>query len=151
MLFDPQPAPASRARRLLRWTSLPILVAAFYSGWVLYSRARENREIEEKARIQQDARKNEQERSVFEALGGNRFEILNFYTSPLVIRRGDSAQLCYGVSNAKVVRLDPPAGHVWPSLSRCIDVAPRKETTYTLTAIDASGTVLTQKVTLKVY
>ena len=45
----------------------------------------------------------------FETLGGDRFEILNFYAVPGVIRRGDSAQLCYGVSNAKTVRLEQGA------------------------------------------
>jgi hypothetical protein len=73
-------------------------------------------------------------------LGGNRFDILNFYASPPAIQRGDSVQLCYGVSNAKEVRLEPnPEAGVWPSFSRCITVSPKKSTTYTLTAVDAAG------------
>jgi len=85
-----------------------------------------------------------------ETLGGNKFDILNFYASPGKIRRGESAQLCYGVSNAKTVRLDPPAGDVWPSYSRCFDVTPSKDTTYTLTADDGQGNTKTASLTIEV-
>jgi hypothetical protein len=40
--------------------------------------------------------------------------------------------------NATSVRLDPPAGSVWPSLSRCLEVSPVKTTRYTLTAEDTA-------------
>ena len=39
-----------------------------------------------------------------------------------------------GVVNAKEVRLDPPVEKVWPSMSRCFDVAPANTPHYTLTA-----------------
>jgi len=83
-------------------------------------------------------------------LGGNQFAILNFYASPGEIRRGETAQLCYGVSNAKTVRIEPQTSAVWPSYSRCVDVAPKKDTTYTLTAEDAAGHIKTATVTVKV-
>lgn len=104
------------------------------------------RRMEEKKAEQKRA---EDERSI-ETLGGNRFEIQSFYAMPGIIRRGGAAQLCYGVSNAKTVRLDPPAGEVWPSYSRCIEVSPKKDTTYTLTAEDAGGHTKTASLTLKV-
>ena len=150
MFHENAPHTRTGARKYFLYSWLVFAAVLCYLGWVFYSRWRENQEIDRKVKAQQDVKNNAEERRVFEMLGGNRFEILNFYASPRSIRRGDSAQLCYGVSNAKSVRLDPPEGRVWPAVSRCFDVAPKKETTYTLTAIDASGNVLTQKVTLKI-
>jgi hypothetical protein len=72
------------------------------------------------------------------------------YVAPAVIKRGDSAQLCYDVANAKTVTLDPPAGEVWPSHSRCLPLSPKKTTNYTLTIKDASGQAVSQSVELKV-
>lgn len=96
-----------------------------------------------------DQKLTDDQRSV-EMLGGNRFEILQFYAVPGVIRRGQTAQLCYGVSNAKTVRLEPPSGAVWPSFSRCVSVAPSKDTTFTLTAVDAAGHSKTASVVVHV-
>ena len=86
----------------------------------------------------------------YESLGGSRFGILSFYASPGLIHRGDSAQLCYGVSNAKTVRLEPQTNPVWPSQARCVDVSPKKDTTYTLTAEDGQGNTKTMTVTVTV-
>jgi len=79
-------------------------------------------------------------------LGGNRFEILHFYASPGVIRRGQTAQLCYGVSGAKTVRLEPQPNAVWPSFSRCVDVSPSKDTSYTVDRRRCRGTLEDRKV-----
>ncbi len=110
-------------------------LAILYVGWVFFSRWQENREIEEKAAAQKRA---EDQRAV-EMLGGNSFDILAFYASPGTIRRGETAKLCYGVSGAKSVRLEPQSDPVWPSYSRCVTVSPQKDTSYTLTAEDSAG------------
>ncbi len=44
----------------------------------------------------------------FEAMGGNRFEILVFAANPPVLRAGEKSSLCYSVSNAKGVKIEPP-------------------------------------------
>jgi len=44
----------------------------------------------------------------FEVLGGADFKIISFYAMPGTIHRGDDVDMCYGVSNAKSVKLDPP-------------------------------------------
>ena len=119
----------------LRYSWIVLGVAALFVGWVFFSRWQVNRRIEQRAL---DRKRAEDQRAV-EMLGGNRFEILHFYASPGIIRRGETAQLCYGVSNAKTVRLEPQPHAVWPSFSRCVDVAPNKDTSYTLTAEDAGG------------
>jgi hypothetical protein len=73
-----------------------------------------------------------------------------FYANPGAIRRGESAQLCYGVANAKAVKLEPQSNPVWPSLSRCVEVAPAKTTIYTLTIEDAAGNTKSQTLEVKV-
>jgi len=138
------------ARKSLRLTARLFVVALCYSGGFIFYRWEQNREYEKQAREKEDAKKTADDRRAVELLGGNRFEILSFYGSPGIVRRGESAELCYGVSNAKSVRLDPPAGSVWPSPSRCVSVAPTKDTTYTLTATDAAGNTASQSLTIKV-
>jgi hypothetical protein len=83
-------------------------------------------------------------------MGGRELGIQSFYGSPGVVKRGETAQLCYGVANAKTVTLEPQSEPVWPSYSRCVDVKPTKTTTYTLTAQDANGHSVTQSLEIKV-
>lgn len=66
-------------------------------------------------------------------------QIIQFYAYPSVILKGGQTSLCYGVAQVKEVRLDPPAGEVWPTFNRCLEVGPQKTTTYTLTATDIKG------------
>ena len=94
-------------------------------------------------------KQHEQDQKTVEQMGGSELAIQSFYGNSQ-IRRGQSAQLCYGVANAKKVTLDPPAGPVWPSYSRCLDVSPSKTTTYTLTASDDAGHSASQTFTVKV-
>jgi hypothetical protein len=146
MLTDPNRKPYSGLRNPVLYTSLLVLLAAFYSGWVLFSRRQEVRELEDKAK----AAKLAQDQKIVESLGGSSFDILNFYASPPVVQHGETAQLCYGVSNAKSVRLEPQPNKVWPSFMRCIEVAPQKDTAYTLTAEDGRGNTKTATVVVKV-
>ncbi len=48
--------------------------------------------------------------------------------------------LCYGVENAKSVRLEPPVEQIAPSLTRCIQHAPKATAEYKLIATGADGT-----------
>jgi hypothetical protein len=142
----PNPEQRSIFRNPLIYTSAALLFVLLYTGWIFWSRREANREIEQR---QMEKQRAQDERTV-EMMGGDRLEILNFYASPGVIARGESAQLCYGVSNAKSVEIAPPAGPVWPSYGRCVDVTPAKDTTYTLTAEDAAGHAQSASVTLRV-
>lgn len=130
---------SSTFRKFFRYSWLGVLIVALGVGWIFYVRWQTNRDIEARAaqKAAEEQRENA-ERSV-ELMGGSKFDILNFYAAPGAVRRGDSFQLCYGVSNAASVKLDPPVGSVWPSLSRCLSVTPKKTATYTLTATDSAG------------
>jgi len=133
-------------RNPLLYTTSLLVIVLVYTGSVLYSRHEEARNLEEQAR----AKEKTEAQQTYEMLGGDRFEILAFYASPGLIHRGDTAQLCYGVSNAKTVRLEPQTDPVWPSQARCVNVAPKQDTTYTLTAEDGRGNTKTATVTLEV-
>jgi len=119
-------------------------------GWIFYSRWEENRLIERKSREEKAQRQLENDRIALEQLGGKELAIQSFYAIPGTIRRGESLQLCYGVANAKTIKLEPQPNPVWPSHALCVDVSPAKDTTYTLTIADAAGNTKTQSLEVKV-
>lgn len=133
-------------RKLLPFTSLLVIVAALYAGWTFYSRWRDAREFERR----QAEREAENARVVVEKYGGTKLTILNFYAMPAPAPAGSTIQLCYGVSNAKTVKIDPPIADVWPSLNRCIDTTLTKDTKFTLTADDGQGHSETKELTVPV-
>ena len=127
--------PRIGARLYLIGSSVVFVLVLGYVGWTFFSRWKGNRAIERRAAEEKRA----QSQQTFEGMGGNRFDILGFYANPGVTNRGDSVDLCYSVSNAKSVPLQPQSSAVWPSYERCVSVSPTKTTTYTLTATDAVG------------
>lgn len=146
MLSNNDSEPRTGFRNYLVVSSVLFILALLYIGWIFYSRSRQDRAIEEKAAAQ----RREQDRLTFESMGGNRFAILGFYANPPSIRRGDSVDLCYSVSNAKSVTLEPQSNAVWPAFSHCVQVTPRKTTAYTLTAKDSAGNTKTATVRVEV-
>ena len=146
MSADPNPKPYTGFRNPFLYTSILLGIAALYVGGVFFTRRQERLQFEERAA----AKKRDEDRRAFEMMGGDRFEILSFYASPGAIRRGETVQLCYGVSNAKTVRLEPQTSPVWPSMARCVDVAPKKDTMYTLTIEDGKGNTKTATLTIQV-
>jgi hypothetical protein len=150
MLTDanPDPKPRTGLRSYVFVSVVVFVLALGYVGWVFWSRSHETRAIEKRAADQERA----EDQRTFEGMGGNRFDILSFYVAAGTISRGDSTDLCYSVSNAKSVTLEPPAsGAVWPSFERCVSVSPRKTTTYTLTASDAAGRTKSATVFVEVH
>lgn len=77
-------------------------------------------------------------------------KIIMFYGSPGVIDAGETVSICFGVQNAKSVRIDPPLAELKPTFNRCLETAPVKDTRYTLTAEDGNGKVVTESFELKV-
>ena len=76
--------------------------------------------------------------------------ITQFYPALPKLGLGDRTTLCYGVENAKTVRLSPAVEEVWPALVRCIEVAPQHTTKYTLTAEDSHGLAVSESTTINV-
>jgi hypothetical protein len=81
---------------------------------------------------------------------GTRVKIEQFYVRSGEITDVENTVICYGVRNAKAVRIDPPVAKLTPSLTRCIEVDPKHDTRYTLTAEGLDGAVDTASFELKV-
>src|SRR5260370_16613449 len=133
MLAQPVPPKKStfKNRFLYSWAALGI--AALVVGWILFSRWYENRGIEKHANEERTQKQQEQDRVALEQLGGKDLAIQNFYATPGEIRRGETVQLCYGVANAKTVKLEPHPNPVRPSYSPSLHSTPPNSPTYTLT------------------
>jgi hypothetical protein len=87
---------------------------------------------------------------VVERFGGDELKILSFGATKGEISQGERAVLCYGVSNATQVKIEPDVESVKPAISHCLDVFPSKTTTYTLKADDAKGNSKSASVTVSV-
>jgi hypothetical protein len=133
-------------RKILPFTTAAVVITALYVGWIFYARWDANREAE---RAQAEARVQDAQK-VTEAYGGDKVKILNLSLNQGVIRPGETTQLCYGVSNAKTVTISPSVGETWPSMYRCLDISPKADTTYTLTANDGQGNTDRKSIQIKV-
>lgn len=133
-------------RKLLPYTSLLVLIALGYAAWTFWSRHEENQRLEQAAKNDEARRDAE----VTRTLGGDSLKILTFYASPAKVARGEKALVCYGVSNARSVRIEPRIEDIKPAISRCLEVHPKADTEYKLTAVDAKGKEAVQSFTLHV-
>ena len=147
-----QPVPPSKSifKKPSFYSKLVFTIAALIVFWIFFSRWWQNRSIEYRSREAAAEKQREQDRATLEQMGGKELAIQTFYAMPGEIRRGQSVQLCYGVANAKSVKLEPQPNPVWPSYSRCVDDTPTKTTTYTLTIADAAGNTKSQSLTVQV-
>jgi len=146
MLTDLTPEPGNGFSKYLIVSVVAFLIVGLYLGWIFYSRRQANQAIEDRA-VQK--RRSEDQRA-FELMGGNSFAILGFYANPASIPAGERTSLCYSVSNAKTVKLEPQSEPVWPAFSRCVNASPRKTTSYTLTIEDGAGHSKAETIEVKV-
>jgi hypothetical protein len=151
--MDPEPErKPDFSGRIRRITSIAVVIAAIYAASVLLYRWDQNRNYRAKSKEQAAAAQRAEDESSIEAMGGTQFAILNFYASPGEVRRGENVQMCYGVANAKSVKIEPDIGRgTWPSVSRCVEIEPKQTTTYTLTAEDGHGKAKSASLTIKVH
>src|SRR5215475_3145781 len=89
-------------RKILPYTTILCVIVAIYTGWVMYSRWESGREAERA--IQQ--KKAEDAKRLTDAYGSG-MKILGFYASPPSIDPGEKTKLCYSVSSAKTVTIEP--------------------------------------------
>jgi len=136
----------------LKRAAIPLRVAALmavvYLAYVLLARhtsgqfwtARQHRE-------QSTAKPDPKLEAIY---GWTAVKILQFYAREGVVTEGQSTLICYGVLNAKSLRIDPPVHEVYPAFSKCIAVEPEHDTKYTLTAEGKDGQTVTARFTLVV-
>jgi len=148
LLHDSAPKLSTGFRIYLIVSAVAFIFTGLYVGWDLYSRSRANQAIVEKAAEKRRA----QDQHTFEMMGGNRFDILGYTAYPATIQAGEKSSLCYSVSNAKAVNIEPQTEEpVWPAFSRCVHVSPRKTTEYMLTIEDGAGHNKTAMVEVRVH
>jgi hypothetical protein len=138
--------PHSIIRKLLPYTTAAVIVVFLYVCWIFFSRWQLERETTQRMEEQRRA----EAAKVVEAYGGSDVKILSFNATPGAIHRGGTISLCYGVSNAKTIRIEPNVKDIWPSMNRCVDVTPKKDTTYTITASDDKGHTQTASLSIRV-
>jgi len=150
MPLPPERQSNSIYKNPLLYSSFALAVVGLAVGWILFSRWQENKQIDRQTTEAKAEKQRENDRAALDQFGGKELDIQSFYASPGAVHRGETAQLCYGVANAKTVKLEPQPNPVWPSYSRCVDVIPTKTTTYTLTIQDDGGNTKSQTVEVKV-
>src|SRR6266700_2373848 len=118
-------------RKIFPFTTVAVLIAGLYVGWTFYSRHEANLKAQQALDAkQQEARK----KTVDMFFGSGEIRIPTFLAANGFLKRGETTQLCYGVVNAVSVKLEPPVEPLKPTYRHCMDIAPQKTTTYTLTA-----------------
>lgn len=117
---------------------------AGYLGWVFAGRHGQTRSFE------RGAARAERARYAKPAADSSTLKIAAFYGSPPFLVRGERAVICYGVENARAVRIDPPIEELKPAANRCLAAEPRETTRYTLTAVGENGERVSHSFTLTV-
>jgi hypothetical protein len=110
-------------------------LAALYTAWTFYSR----RQAAAEAEHQLQQKHIDDDRKVVAAFGGGQLKILSFGATTGEVPSGGRVVLCYGVSNAAKVKIEPGVEPLKPAISHCLNVFPKKTTTYTLKTEDENG------------
>src|SRR5271169_546839 len=135
--------------KLLRYAEIPLRVAVVIAlAWLLYVFLA--RHSGEKRIPAQPAAPDAAATSAFDAAyGGTDVKIIQFYARDAVVFEGKSTVICYGVANARSVTIDPPISGVGVSLNRCVEAAPKRNTTYVLTAEGETGKKVSASFTIR--
>jgi hypothetical protein len=132
------------SRRALIFTFAAVLA---WLGWVFVSRYTCSRRWRNPPDAETARRMAEFER----VYGGAGVRILQFYSPTGDLMQGDHTTICYGVVNAKAVRIEPPVDGVGPSLNRCVEVSPEQATRYTLVAEGNDGSVVSESFVMRTH
>jgi len=131
---------------MLPFFTVVLVAAVAYDGWVFYSRWNYARQSE-RARQEKEAANAQR---ILDMVGGGGLRILSFYATPGIIHSGERTSLCYSVTGAQSVRMEPAIQPLHPALSHCLQVSPTKTTEYKLTAQDDAGHTTSSNATIQV-
>jgi len=135
--------------RLLPYTTVLTVLVAVWTGWKLYTRYQDASAVADLER-QAKQKQVDMDRKVVDAYGGDELKIMGFTAAKGEVAAGDPVVLCYGVSNAAKVKIEPNVEPIKPALTHCLEVLPKRTTTYTLKAEDAKGNTKSVSLTVKV-
>jgi hypothetical protein len=134
--------------KLLPFTTIGVIIALAYAGWVFYSRHQSEVEAARAAAAKEQAAR---QRTVDAVFGHGEIVFNMFSADKGLLHRGERTNLCYGVENAASVKIDPPVGEeTKPMYRHCIEIAPTKTTTYTITADDGKGHTKSESLLIQV-
>ena len=139
--------PRAGLRAVLPYTTVLLILAVLYVAWTFYSRHESNLRAQAEIQAKQDAARKRVADQIF---GSGEVSFSTFGADSGLLHHGESTELCYGVVNATVVKVDPPVGETKPSYHHCLEISPKKTTTYTITAEDAKGNKKSESVTVRV-
>ncbi len=131
------------SRRILIFVLAPALV---YLVFVLLARYTAERQAAPRS-AERAKRQAEFER----VYGGTALRIIQFYSPNGDLMEGDSTVICYGVVNAKSVRMEPPVEGTGAALNRCVSVAPIDDTRYTLIAEGNDGSIASESFVIRTH
>jgi len=131
----------------LPYSSAGLVIAVLYVAWTFFSRWHDTSALERAA----NAERARADAKIVEMYGSGSLKILHFYATPGMIARGRKGLICYGVANAKTVRIDPGIEPLKPSISRCLEISPAADTRYTFTAEDETGHRAAASVLVRVH
>ena len=137
--------PPSERRTSTPFVIASIAVSVLFLGWVLFTRGPAITHTDTVS--PQSTQRNADTVAYY---GNGQLKVLSFYASPTEVRRGSRALVCYGVSNATEVRIEPVAGETWPSTGRCMEITAAKDTEYKMIARDSAGHEETRTLNLHV-
>ncbi len=151
-LTDARPEPEQKPKRglsaILPYTTVAMVLAILYVAWTFYSRHESAKQAEQSLQAKHEQQQQKVAQQIF---GSGEIKFTVFSADNGHLKRGETTQLCYGVLNAKTLKLDPPpTEEVKPTARHCVEVAPQTTTTYTLTAANDKGETQTQKLTIAV-
>lgn len=143
----PEPSKRSPLQAVLPYTTAAVVIAALYVAWVFYSRHEANLKAQQEAAAQESEHRRREAQTIF---GSGGLSFRTWSADKAVVRPGEIAHLCYGIVDAKSVKIDPPVADLKPSYLHCFEVTPKTTTTYTITATDATGHTASQQLTIQV-
>jgi hypothetical protein len=82
--------------------------------------------------------------------GNGAVGITQFYARSGVMTEDDPNVICYGVRNARSVRIEPPVVTLTPALNRCFLIEPHQDTTYKLVAEGTDGSQASESFRVRV-
>lgn len=144
---DLNPPRKSLLMSILPYTTVATIIVALYVAWVMYSRHQATVDAEHAA---EEHKSEAQKRVDDQIFGSGEVKFTTFESPTAVVSAGETTQLCYGVVNATSVKIDPPVEALKPTWRHCMDIAPKKTTTYTITASGPKGPSKTLSLTIRV-
>jgi hypothetical protein len=130
-------------RRVATFGAAALAVVLCWLVWVIGERNAAESRMER-------ARRASRERATQPLDDAKGVKILQFYTTSGEVIEGKQGIICYGVRNAKSVRIEPPVENLYPSYSRCFWVEPKQDTTYKLIAEGFDGREVSEEFQVKV-